>query len=113
MVDVDSIYGPSNYLRASDLPPKPVTYTIEGVDVRTFDGAQKLVLIFRDERKALILNKTNASILAGMFGRETELWKGREVTLAKRLITTSDGRQVMGIRVLRPGARPEDEGLGK
>ncbi|MGC8970430.1 MAG: hypothetical protein ACP5LG_07780, partial [Conexivisphaera sp.] len=43
MVDVDSIYGPSSYLRASDLPPRPVTYVIEDVEVRVFDGVQKPV----------------------------------------------------------------------
>ncbi|MGC9190127.1 MAG: hypothetical protein ACP5GG_05365 [Conexivisphaera sp.] len=107
MVDVDSIYGPSSYLRASDLPPKPVAYVIEGVEVRIFDGVQKLVLSFKGERKRLILNKTNAAILAAMYGRDTELWKGKEVTLVKRLITTSDGQQAMAIRVVRPGSGGE------
>ncbi|MGC8614113.1 MAG: hypothetical protein ACP5L2_07775 [Conexivisphaera sp.] len=104
MVDVDSIYGPSGYLRASDLPPKPVAYVIEGVEVRTFDGVQKLVLSFKGERKRLILNKTNAAALATMFGRDSDLWKGKEVTLVKRLIMTSNGQQVMSIRIVRPGS---------
>ncbi|BBE42404.1 hypothetical protein [Conexivisphaera calida] len=108
MVDVDSIYGPSNYMRASDLPPKPVTYVIEDVEVRVFDGVQKLVLTFKGERKRLILNKTNAAALAALYGRDSELWKGKEVTLVKRLITTSDGQQVMSIRVVRPGAAHEE-----
>jgi F0F1-type ATP synthase alpha subunit len=104
MVDVDSIYGPSNYMRASDLPPRPVAYLIEDVEVRTFDGVQKLVLTFRGERKRLVLNKTNAAALAALYGRDSELWKGKEVTLVKRLVAASDGQQVMAIRVVRPGS---------
>jgi F0F1-type ATP synthase alpha subunit len=74
------------------------------VEVRTFDGVQKLVLSFKGERKRLILNKTNAAALATMFGRDSDLWKGKEVTLVKRLIMTSNGQQVMSIRIVRPGS---------
>ncbi|MGC9177629.1 MAG: hypothetical protein ACP5G6_04320, partial [Conexivisphaera sp.] len=63
------------------------------------------MLVFRGERKRLVLNKTNAVVLAAMYDRDSELWKGKEITLMKRLITTSDGQLAM-IRIVRPARAP-------
>jgi len=103
MVDVDAVYGPSKYLKAADLPPRPVTYTIERAEVRTFDSGPKVVVFFRETDKPFILNKINANIVKSLYGRDTDAWVGKQLTLAKRLIQTSDNQQVMSIRVLLPG----------
>ena len=103
MVNIEDVYGPSEYLKALDLPPKPVKYVIEDVYVRTFYqqgvSVTKVVLALRGEKKQLIVNKTNAGILGGMFGRETDGWKGKEITVAKQLIKASDGAEVFSVVV--------------
>ena len=105
MVNIEDVYGPSEYLKALDLPPKPVKYVIEDVYVRTFYqqgvSVTKVVLALRGEKKQLIVNKTNAGILGGMFGRETDGWKGKEITVAKQLIKASDGAEVFSVVVQR------------
>jgi len=103
MVDVDAVYGPSKYLKAADLPPRPVTYMVDHVEIRTFDVGPKIVVFFKEIDKPFILNKINANILKSMYGRDTDAWAGKQITLAKRLIQTSDGQQVMSVRVLLPG----------
>ena len=105
MVNIEDVYGPSEYLKALDLPPKPMKYVIEDVYTRTFYqqgvSVTKVVLALRGEKKQLIVNKTNAGILSGMFGRETDGWKGKEVTVAKQLIKASDGAEVFSVVVQR------------
>jgi len=103
MVDVDAVYGPSKYLKAADLPPRPVTYTVDRVEIRTFDMGPKIVVFFREIDKPFILNKINANIVKSVYGRDTDTWAGKQITLAKRLIQTSDNQQVMSVRVLLPG----------
>ncbi|MEM3845102.1 MAG: hypothetical protein QXU98_05315 [Candidatus Parvarchaeota archaeon] len=55
MVNIEDVYGPSEYLKALDLPPKPVKYVIEGVGMSTFYigdvPATKVVLIPKGEKK--------------------------------------------------------------
>jgi hypothetical protein len=36
-----------------------------------------------------------------MFGRETDGWKGKEITVAKQLIKASDGAEVFSVVVQR------------
>lgn len=105
MVNIEDVYGPSEYLKALDLPPKPMKYVIEDVYTKTFyqqgTSVTKVVLALRGEKKQLIVNKTNAGILSGMFGRETDGWKGKEITVAKQLIKASDGAEVFSVVVQR------------
>ena len=105
MVNVEDVYGPSEYLKASDLPPRPVRYVIDDVYTRTFYqqgiANTKVVLVLNGEKKQLIVNRTNAGILSGMFGRETDGWKGKEITVAKQLIKASDGAEVFSVVVQR------------
>jgi len=105
MVNTDDVYGPSEYLKALDLPPKPVKYEIESTYTRAFTQqgvmVTKIVLVLKGEKKHFIINRTNASILSNMFGKETDLWKGKEITVAKQLIKTSDGSEVLSLVVQR------------
>jgi hypothetical protein len=51
-----------------------------------------------NERRALIVNKTNAAILAEAFGEETSAWTKKVITLASEMVPFK-GRLVNGIRV--------------
>jgi hypothetical protein len=44
-------------------------------------SAQKPVVYFQERKKGLILNKTNAKVIAGLYGPETNDWRGKRVSL--------------------------------
>ncbi|MEM3855243.1 MAG: hypothetical protein QXV17_09775 [Candidatus Micrarchaeaceae archaeon] len=105
MVNIEDIYGPSEYLKAADLPPKPVKYKIQDVYTDTFfqnnTVVTKVVLALEGTKKHFIVNRTNAYILADMFGKEADAWKGKEITVVKQLIKMSDGTEGFTIVVQR------------
>jgi len=87
---------PNDYLGAPDLREKDVTLTISRVvreKLRTQDGDEiKPIIYFKEmeERhakdpdqinKRLVLNKTNATSIMGLYGNETDDWIGQKVTL--------------------------------
>jgi len=57
--------------------------TIENVEVRELQGRKKLVVSFDGMTVLLVLNRTNAMILAQAFGEETDNWKGKSIVLKK------------------------------
>jgi len=81
-----SLMFPSDFVKADDLDGKDVTKTIKAVtmDELTMAGGKKKtspVIRFSDTDKKLVLNKTNTLIIAGMHGKETDLWIGKKITM--------------------------------
>ena len=74
---------PSRYVRAADLQGRRVTVTIKHVAVERMgkDGEAKPVVYFRNATKGLVLNRTNAMIIASLYGPETDAWTGKAITL--------------------------------
>lgn len=78
---------PSAYLRAADFEGKPVTLTISEVlrdQLRLTTGAktEKYVLRFKETDKMLVLNKTNAKLIAKHLHEPKAInWPGCRVTL--------------------------------
>lgn len=93
---------PSEYLKADDLKAANSTVTIsEAVIEEIGQGQQKeskLILAFVGKKKRLVLNKTNAKVIAGLYGNETEDWKGKQITLCPREVEFQ-GDMVWAIRV--------------
>ena len=77
---------PSNYLKAADCEPD-VHLTIKEVSIHTFkarDGSEepKPLVVFENEPKGLILNKTNSKLIAkALQSDETDDWVGKTITL--------------------------------
>lgn len=83
------------YITAAELVGKTPTLTIQKVTLEKVesmkatddDGAGKMrdriVVYFEEGRsgRGWLLNRTNAECLKEMFGRETDLWLGKKVTL--------------------------------
>lgn len=75
------------YLCAEMLPTdgRPVSLTIANVIQDTVAGprgeSNKVIMTFVERPKKLILNKTNARVLARSLGNETNDWRGAVVTL--------------------------------
>jgi hypothetical protein len=83
-VDFDKLF-PGRFLKAADLNGKDVTLTIAGVVVDELIGDKgtemKGLISFVGKKKQLVLNKTNGLCIKQMFGRETDGWVGKRITI--------------------------------
>lgn len=111
-MDINICY-PSKYVGAADLQGQDVTVSIASVKMeamRTDNGSdeQKVIIYFAGMGKGMILNKTNAKIVTGMFGSETDDWAGQTITLYAGDTRRKDGTPCKGLMVrhLPPVAAP-------
>ena len=94
---------PSNLLKAQDVTDAggEMPLKIFNVEIKEFDGdggkERKPILIFTDDRR-MVLNKTNANIIAEMFGDDTDLCINKEITLHVQSVEFQ-GKLVPSIRV--------------
>lgn len=85
-MDISELF-PNRFLKSQQLKKGDATLTILTVAIEKFPGKKrgqedvKGVITFKETHLAWILNKTNASCLAAMWGRETNAWIGKRVTL--------------------------------
>lgn len=91
---------PSKYVAAADLHGQDVNVIIANVVMEKVEGeADPLPMItFAGMSKGMILNKTNANTIAGLYGNETDRWIGQGITLFPTT-TEFGGRTVSCIRV--------------
>ena len=108
---------PTKYLTAGDLPNRDCPVMIESARVETLgqgaDASTKIVLRLRGKQKELVLNRTNANVVAGIHGNETDDWAGKWIAIYPTEVQYG-GRMVPAIRVrLRapepPAARPASQ----
>lgn len=100
---------PSDFLAAADFRGKDVTLTIVSVSVDELPLAgstkkeKRPVLRFKETKKKLVLNKTNAKSIAKAFGPMTATWTGKRPTFFPT--TTRFGKETVEcIRVREKGA---------
>jgi hypothetical protein len=77
----DDYFG-SQFLKAEDLNGREVTViiaSVESLDMK--DGQRKLALHFDGKKKALLLNKTNATKIASGYSQDFDAWRGKKVVL--------------------------------
>lgn len=93
------------YITGDSLVGKSVTLTIINFDEaeiprgdRSGKVEEKYLLSFRESRKKLILNKTNAKVLISACGPETDKWIGVKVKLFTER-ATAFGREHNSIRL--------------
>lgn len=77
---------PRDYVSAEEFKGKDVTLTIAGIaledlQLRAGGKKRKPVLSFRETRKKLVLNVTNAESIARIHGVRAEEWLGKPITL--------------------------------
>lgn len=93
---------PSKYLSAQDLNGRDVTVTISRATIEEIgkgaDKDRKIVLSFAGKQKQLVCNKTNAKVIAGLHGDDTDLWIGKAITICPREVEFQ-GDMVWAIRV--------------
>jgi hypothetical protein len=109
---VDLLY-PSKYLKAGDLMGREVVVEISDVmpnqELRLPGGAVKVqhLLVFKGKKKQMVMNKTNAKAIAGLYGNRPSGWIGRRVILREEQVDYK-GSRVPGLRVkkqLPPGEK--------
>lgn len=89
---------PGSYLKAGDLAGKTVRLWIDDVRNEVVGDTDKWVLYFRDKQKGLVLNKTNAGLIAAMYGPDTDEWIGKEIKIYPAK-TSFNGQMVDCVRV--------------
>jgi hypothetical protein len=92
-----------DYVSAVELGDKTPTLTIADVRIVKLEGEDgrikdKGVVYFRETERGWVLNRTNATCLASMFGDNTDDWKGKHVTLKSEEVQVGKERKP-GIRV--------------
>lgn len=97
---------PSKWISAGDLQNKEPTVTIDRISMEEVNvGEMKPCLWFQGKEKGMILNKTNASNIAFLYGQETDAWIGKPITLFTTWVDFQ-GKSVEAIRV-KPQANPQ------
>ena len=101
MVTISEMF-PSRFFRATDIPRRGQTLVITDVSQEEVSDGEtkqtKWALKFKDEDRLLVLNKTNATILAEAFGSDTDRWVDKAVALRTEKVSFG-GRMTDGIRV--------------
>jgi hypothetical protein len=82
---VDEMF-PSNFLKAADLPRAGKTLTIDAVEQEKLGEDKKWVLYFIGETKGLVLNVTNAKMIASTYGKRVTEWSGHKVHLRREKV---------------------------
>ena len=79
-MDYKEIYR-SKFMKADDLNGRSATYTVNGCTAEDVGDDTKLVLAFSEIDRPLVLNRTNVTTMAELFGPETDSWGGKKVKL--------------------------------
>lgn len=71
---------PSRFLKPQDLEGDRKVQILD-VMMEQVQTEFKPVIYFRGVEKGLVLNRTNNTVLISLFGKESNNWKGKSVTL--------------------------------
>jgi len=106
-MDINNVF-PSKWLKAGDLQGRNIKVTMENILMEEVADDKKPVLYFQGKTKGLVLNKTNANAIAGMYGPDTDNWKGRAIVIFPTQVDYA-GKPVQAIRVqmTKPAAADE------
>jgi hypothetical protein len=96
----------SKWLRAADIEDmadentQTAVVAIDRVEMEEVgqEGQQKPVVYFKGIEAGMVLNKTNASTLMELIGKETDDWTGKKIGLFTTEVDFQ-GKQVLAIRV--------------
>jgi hypothetical protein len=94
---------PSKYLSSEDLQGREIRLVIARVEVEEVgrDREKKPILYFTKAKKGMVLNKTNARMIAAAYGANTDQWEDREIIIFSMKVQFGD-EIVDGIRVKIP-----------
>jgi hypothetical protein len=106
---------PSKYLTAEDIEDGDRTLTITSARAEVLGegpkASNKIILAFREEKKELVCNKTNANTIAKIHGDDTDDWIGKPITLYATEVEFG-GEVTLGIRVRLRSPKPAAAAAG-
>ena len=99
---VDTLH-PSNFLKASDVDSRDFILCIKSLSFEEFDRDEggkegRPCLWFAETEKGLVLNKTNAQMIASLYGTETDDWAGKLIAVGSENVPFK-GKIVPALRV--------------
>lgn len=101
---------PSNLLKSQDVTDAggEMELTIFTVEIKEFDGEngkeRKPIIVFAEDNKRMVCNKTNGNILAEMFGDNTDQWLNKKITLIVQEVDFA-GKRTPAIRIKNLNSR--------
>lgn len=114
MPNIDQMF-PSKYIKAGDCEEADLQLTIAAVKQESIgqgdEAETKFVVYFDEHDKGLVLNKTNASTIAELHGRNTDQWIGKRISLYATEVEYG-GKVSMGIRIRLRAPKPASAPTG-
>jgi len=93
---------PGTYFKGADLVGKRLDVTVASADKETMnDNKVKLVLAFAEDERRLVLNTGNRLTLVDRWGRNTDRWLGKKLTLVAQRVQGPNG-PCHGVRFAEP-----------
>ncbi|MBN1218522.1 MAG: hypothetical protein JXM69_06330 [Anaerolineae bacterium] len=105
MADVTNLVQ-SKYLNGEEVGDQPKIVTIQLAGVEEFDDGQKVVVYYREIQKPHVLNKTGLRKLYGLYGPETEAWRGQKVQIYGEQLTSGKFSGKWTVCITRPPQLP-------
>lgn len=95
----------SRFLKAADIDEPPVIVTVDSYFDEQFDDGERLVIVFKEFEKGVVLNKTNYEAMSNMFkSLDPQDWMNKECLLQVEPVTFQ-GKTVDAIRI-KPHRQP-------
>jgi hypothetical protein len=91
-------FFPSKYLKASDLKGQSVVVKVDRVQKEKLGEDTKPVIYFQGKQKGMVLNKTNWTAIADLYGDESDDWTDGEIELFEAQVEFQ-GKVGPGLRV--------------
>jgi hypothetical protein len=109
-MDVNQAF-PSKYIKASDLQGRDVNVVIADAIIEEIGQTKdkRLVCYFQGKEKGLVVNRTNALMIADLYGNDTDEWTGKEIVLYSTRVPFQ-GQMTDAIRVKAPARRATGNG---
>lgn len=107
-MDINSAF-PSKWLKADEIEEDNLVLTMSMVQMEEIgqgdDKDTKPVLYFKETEKGLVMNKTNATTIAKLYGPDTMKWGGKKIALFATEVDFR-GTQTLAIRVRMKAPKP-------
>jgi hypothetical protein len=101
MVLLASTYDQSRFFRAEDLKTETRLKIKNVTEEKMADGEVKLTVWFTNDKRGLVLNRTNNRTIRGAFGDAVDGWPGKVIVLFPTT-TEIGGKTVPAMRVRIP-----------
>jgi hypothetical protein len=95
----------SDFLKSEDIGNSMPTYTVSRVELKEFGANErKLVLMFVETEKGMVLNKTNSDVMSDLYTPDTDMWHGKQVMLFTMPVEYQ-GNKTLGLRLRAPATQ--------